>query len=191
MSIYDSRLLITGSSGYIGENLYFFLKKTGFKNIVLIDKKIKKKICNQFKIDLSKKKTVIISSSAAVYGYPKKNKINEKTISNPINSYGISKKITENYLKKKDNFIIFRFFNVIGTLTNNFDYNNSFSQKIFYKHKKKINKIDIFSRVNNNKILFPERDFIHIYDICRILMFSIIHFKKFKNLIINYLLCIW
>ena len=25
MSIYDSRLLITGSSGYIGENLYFFL----------------------------------------------------------------------------------------------------------------------------------------------------------------------
>lgn len=237
MSIYDSRLLITGSSGYIGENLYFFLKKTGFKNIVLIDKKIKKKICNQFKIDLSKKKTVknffknnkfdyiihlaaisniksfkknykkkikynllitkniiesinyktkfIISSSAAVYGYPKKNKINEKTISNPINSYGISKKITENYLKKKDNFIIFRFFNVIGTLTNNFDYNNSFSQKIFYKHKKKINKIDIFSRVNNNKILFPERDFIHIYDICRILMFSIIHFKKFKNLIIN------
>ena len=58
MSIYDSRLLITGSSGYIGENLYFFLKKTGFKNIVLIDKKIKKKISNQFKIDLSKKKTV-------------------------------------------------------------------------------------------------------------------------------------
>ena len=43
MSIYDSRLLITGSSGYIGENLYFFLKKTGFKNIVLIDKKNKKK----------------------------------------------------------------------------------------------------------------------------------------------------
>ena len=43
MSIYDSRLLITGSSGYIGENLYFFLKKTGFKNIVLIEKKIKKK----------------------------------------------------------------------------------------------------------------------------------------------------
>ena len=39
MSIYDSRLLITGSSGYIGENLYFFLKKIGFKNIVLIDKK--------------------------------------------------------------------------------------------------------------------------------------------------------
>ena len=64
--------------------------------------------------------------------------INENTILNPINSYGISKKITENYLKKKDNFVIFRFFNVIGTLTNNFDYNNSFSQKIFYKHKKKI-----------------------------------------------------
>ena len=56
MSIYDSKLLITGSSGYIGENLYFFLKKIGFKNITLIDKIIKKKISNQFKIDLSKKK---------------------------------------------------------------------------------------------------------------------------------------
>ena len=237
MSIYDSKLLITGSSGYIGENLYFFLKKIGFKNITLIDKKIKKKISNQFKIDLSKKKIVknffknnkfdyiihlaaisnirsfkknykkkinynllitknifesinyktkfIIASSAAVYGYPKKNKINEKTILKPINNYGISKKITEDYLKKKDNFVIFRFFNVIGTLTNNYSYNNSFSQKIFYKHKKKINKIDIFLKANNNKILFPERDFIHIYDICKILMFSIIHFKKFKNLTIN------
>ena len=60
---------------------------------------------------------VIFSSTAAIYGNENSSYIHEKSKISPINPYGESKLITENYLmKKKDKFnsIILRYFNVAG-----------------------------------------------------------------------------
>ena len=58
------------------------------------------------------------SSTAAVYGMPKEqNAIPESSDLKPINPYGESKLMFENYLREKSediNHIIFRFFNVAG-----------------------------------------------------------------------------
>ena len=71
-------------------------------------------LCNEY--DLS---NIIFSSTATVYGNPKKNNLlEEEDKINPINPYGESKVKTENYLKQLDsgniNFIILRYFNVAG-----------------------------------------------------------------------------
>ena len=60
---------------------------------------------------------IIFSSTAAAYGNPKNNLINENEILSPINPYGQSKVDTEEYLQKnndKFNSIILRYFNVAG-----------------------------------------------------------------------------
>ena len=62
---------------------------------------------------------IIFSSTAAVYGNPKKKIIEENTLLNPLNPYGLSKFETEKKLiqmkkDKKINFMILRYFNVAG-----------------------------------------------------------------------------
>tara|TARA_Y100000590_G_scaffold158219_1_gene181664 strand:- start:668 stop:1651 length:984 start_codon:yes stop_codon:yes gene_type:complete len=62
-------------------------------------------------------RNVIFSSTAAIYGNENSSYIHEKSKIFPINPYGESKLITENYLMKKKNklnFIILRYFNVAG-----------------------------------------------------------------------------
>jgi UDP-glucose 4-epimerase len=63
-------------------------------------------------------KTLIFSSTASVYGNPKKTPITENSKTQPISHYGKSKLKAENYIKKFSlgNFksIIFRFFNASG-----------------------------------------------------------------------------
>ena len=60
---------------------------------------------------------IIFSSTAAAYGDSNNNKpILENNILKPLNPYGESKVLTENYIKsrQKINYIIFRYFNVAG-----------------------------------------------------------------------------
>ena len=59
---------------------------------------------------------IIFSSTAAAYGDSNNKPILEKDILKPLNPYGESKVLTENYIKnnKKINYIIFRYFNVAG-----------------------------------------------------------------------------
>ena len=69
-----------------------------------------------FKNDLNK---VIFSSTAAVYGNPKKDKVIESDELNPLNPYANSKLMLENYLTNKSKnsnvkHIILRYFNVAG-----------------------------------------------------------------------------
>ena len=67
-------------------------------------------------------KNIIFSSTAAVYGMPKEQSaIPESSDLKPINPYGESKLMFENYLREKSediNHIIFRFFNVAGAYEN-------------------------------------------------------------------------
>ncbi|MBW5411068.1 NAD-dependent epimerase/dehydratase family protein, partial [Brachyspira hampsonii] len=69
-------------------------------------------------IDLSKKyniKKIISSSSAAVYGLPKKLPIDENHDTNPISYYGLSKLTMEKYIILSElNYVICRFSNVYG-----------------------------------------------------------------------------
>jgi len=62
----------------------------------------------------------VFSSTAAVYGIPKKLPISESALKNPINPYGMSKLMSENIIKdtakafKNFNYINLRYFNVAG-----------------------------------------------------------------------------
>ena len=64
-------------------------------------------------------KNIIFSSTAAVYGNPKKKSVNESDKLKPLNAYAKSKLMIEKYIlseNKKDNlnYIILRYFNVAG-----------------------------------------------------------------------------
>jgi len=64
-------------------------------------------------------KKIIFSSTAAVYGKPMYNPIDEKHSTNPINYYGFTKLSIENYLKwlsnmNKIKYVSLRYFNVAG-----------------------------------------------------------------------------
>jgi len=129
---------------------------------------------------------LIFASSAAVYGEVPRIKITESNSKKPANHYGLSKLACENIIKnffknKKNNYAILRYFNVVGSIVN-------------FKIKKKVNALfDIISnniknkkyKVNingsnlNTKDGTPERDFIHISDLCKI------HKKAYKYLKIN------
>jgi UDP-glucose 4-epimerase len=58
-------------------------------------------------------KKIIFSSTAAVYGN-NKNYVSETTKTNPLNPYASYKLKLENFIKKKFEFIILRYFNVAG-----------------------------------------------------------------------------
>ena len=141
--------------------------------------------CLKFKI-----KNFIFSSTAAVYGNHSK-KIKECFSKNPLAPYGKFKLKFENYLKKqKINYIIFRYFNVVGTdrkkrcgfqLQNNNLFLNIFKKfeknKTFYIHGNDYETIDGT----------PVRDFIHVEDLSKIHYFFTKNIKKknYSKIIIN------
>lgn len=64
-------------------------------------------------------KNIVFSSTAAVYGLPKSNEIDESHDTNPINTYGDTKLSIEKMIKRYSdayglNYIIFRYFNACG-----------------------------------------------------------------------------
>tara|TARA_B110000483_G_scaffold185425_1_gene219352 strand:+ start:6927 stop:7910 length:984 start_codon:yes stop_codon:yes gene_type:complete len=137
----------------------------------------------------------IFSSTAAVYGNPKfKKKINEKTKCSPINPYGYSKMVSEkdivnnSQLNKKFNFLIFRFFNVVGKIMSN-KYHKNKSKNLFDVILNKIKKKTTLKIYGNDFKTIDGtaiRDFIHVDDLCNALIHSINFLdKKKRNMILN------
>jgi UDP-glucose 4-epimerase len=136
-------------------------------------------------------KKFIFSSTAAVYGNTTISKISETVKLNPISPYGHSKamceKIIEDFKKnnKYFNYIILRFFNIIGKR---------------YRQKKKnyTNLFDLIDYNLQNKIIIkvygkdlktsdgtPVRDYLHVKNLSLIIIRIIRNFSKIKNNIYN------
>ena len=134
---------------------------------------------------------VIFSSSAAVYGNPKKDKIIESDELNPLSPYADSKLMLENYLidqSKNVNvkYIILRYFNVAGA-----------DQKMrtgliskFSTHlikiasevaTKKRNKLVINGDDYNTPDGTPIRDYIHVSDLADIHLKSLEYLLKYNK----------
>ena len=154
--------------------------------------KIKKflRMCNNLKIE-----NFFFASSAAVYGDCKKLPINENYITKPLNPYGESKLLAENFIKKyclrnKIKFIIFRFFNVSGAdvKLRSGSINSKTSgliKKICEQILRKRKKITIFGDNYNTKDGTCVRDYIHVSDVVDLIYKSFEKRKKLKNLIFN------
>ena len=157
-----------------------------FNNNVLATK-------NLVKFAFKKKSTkLIFSSSAAVYGKVSRDKISETNACQPVNYYGLSKLTSENIIhyalqNSKNNYAILRYFNVVGSIVD-------------FKIKKKINSLmDVISnkimrkkyKINVNGNNFdtqdgtPERDFIHIKDLCKIHEKTYKYLGKNKKVVLN------
>ena len=139
-----------------------------------------------FKNDLNK---VIFSSTAAVYGNPKKDKVIESDELNPLNPYANSKLMLENYLINKSKnsnvkHIILRYFNVAGADEKmRTGLISSFSTHLIKIASevatKKRNKLVINGDNYNTPDGTPIRDYIHVSDLADI------HLKSLEYLLKN------
>ncbi len=113
---------------------------------------------------IKNKSNLIFASSAAVYPLNIKEKINEKIDFYPSNSYGLSKKLSENYIirkkKKIKKYTIFRFFNVYGKKNDKSNYSSVIPTFI------KIAKQNKSMKINNGGN--QTRDFIHVNDVAEV-----------------------
>ena len=157
-----------------------------FNNNVLATKNLV-----QFAFQKPKTK-LIFSSSAAVYGKLSKGKISETDPCQPVNYYGLSKVACENIIynelkNKKNNYAILRYFNVVGSIM---DF--KIKKKIYSLYdiiskniSKKKYKININGNNLDTKDGTPERDFIHISDLCKIHEKIYKYLEKNKKVVIN------
>ncbi len=178
----------------------FFFKKKNFDLIIHLAafsgvQEFNKNVLKSFNNNVLATKNIIIfgfknpntklifSSSAAVYGKVARNKISENYPCNPANFYGLSKLACENIINnllknKNNNYAILRYFNVVGSVVN-FRIKkkvNALFDIVSDSVKRKKYKININGKNFNTKDGTPERDFIHIEDLCKI------HEKTYKNL---------
>ena len=148
---------------------------------------------NLVKFGFKNKKTkLIFASSASIYGKVSRGKISETTPCNPVNYYGLSKLACENiicnYFKnKKINYAILRYFNVVGSILK---YKIQKKTKSLFDTvgnniKKKKYEININGKKLNTRDGTPERDFIHIEDLCKIHKATFLYLKKNNNILIN------
>lgn len=148
---------------------------------------------NLIRFGFNKKKTkLIFSSSAAIYGKVSRGKVSESKVSEPVNYYGLSKLACENIINnglrnKKNSYAILRYFNVVGSIV---DFKikkkiNSLFDVISNSIKKKKYKININGKNLNTKDGTPERDFIHISDLCRVHKKIYEHLRKNKKIVLN------
>tara|TARA_B100000029_G_scaffold395983_1_gene393914 strand:- start:317 stop:1279 length:963 start_codon:yes stop_codon:yes gene_type:complete len=157
-----------------------------FNNNVLATKNL---VRFAFKEDKTK---LIFSSSAAVYGKVSENKIKETNECKPVNYYGLSKLACENIIKnelngKKNSYAILRYFNVVGSIV---DYRikkkiSSLLDVLENKIKSRKYKININGRNFDTKDGSPERDFIHVSDLCKIHEKTFKFLSKNKSVILN------
>jgi len=148
---------------------------------------------NILNFGFAKSKTkLIFSSSAAVYGKVSKDKITETRFKKPANFYGLSKLACENIIEqslkgKKNNYAILRYFNVVGS-TVDFEIKkkvNALFDIVVNNIKNKKYKININGKNFNTKDGTPERDFIHISDLCEIHKKVYKHLNKKSEIILN------
>ena len=117
-------------------------------------------------------KNIIFSSSAAVYGNPTEMlKSHENCHLAPINYYGVTKLVIEEYLNELQskfdfNVVIFRYFNVVGFSPNYLDFTNGINlvSKLIESIKYEA-KFRIYGKSLNTKDGTPIRDYINILDL--------------------------
>lgn len=136
-------------------------------------------------------KKIIFASTAAVYGDQKNNQpIKENSNLKPVNYYGKTKLICEDLIKKnfqlknQKNYIILRFFNVVGR--NFSDYKKNFSKNLFnilYEKFQTNKKFFIFGKNLKTKDGTPVRDFVYVDDLVEVIYKTII--LKRKSYILN------
>ena len=157
-----------------------------FNNNVLATK-------NLVRFAFQKKNTkLIFASSAAVYGKVSRDQISEKNDCQPANYYGFSKLASENIINyalqnNKNNYAILRYFNVVGSIV---DFKikkkiNSLMDIISNKIKRKKYKINVNGRNYDTVDGTPERDFIHINDLCKIHEKTYKYLGKNKKIVLN------
>ena len=160
------------------------------KNLYLKNNYYKSKIF--FKTCLEKGiKNFIFSSSAAVYGLSNI-KVNEGLKPKPLAPYGKSKLKFETYLKKykkKINYVMIRYFNVVGVEKKMRCGFGKYNKSLFYNLcesyiKKK--QFSIFGKSFNTKDGTAVRDYIHVSDLSKVhYQFAKIIKKRKLKLIIN------
>jgi UDP-glucose 4-epimerase len=134
-------------------------------------------------------KKLIFSSSATVYGKPKYLPVNEDHPTNPINPYGKSKLLIEEYLKslcdKYSNLSIvsLRYFNPVGSdksglLTDNPKKPNNLFPKILQVINGKFKYLPVFGKNYKTSNGTTIRDYIHILDLSDAHISSIRYLKK-------------
>jgi UDP-glucose 4-epimerase len=141
-------------------------------------------------------KNIIFSSTAAVYGEIENNdKVNEFTKTNPINPYGKSKLLAENiiidFAKAYDfNYIIFRYFNVIGAhkkyrLGQDIYKTCSLVSNIFKVLKGNNEFFELYGNDYSTKDGTCIRDYIHVVDLVKAHILSINLLEKNESEIFN------
>jgi len=153
-----------------------------FKNNVIATK-------NLIDYGFAKKNTkLVFASSAAIYGKVSSKKISEKEICKPANYYGLSKYACENIIKnqlnkQKRQYAILRYFNVVGSIVPFKIFKNT--RNLFDIISDNINKRKYKININGNrhdtKDGTPERDFIHINDLCEIHKKTFSYLNNTKN----------
>ncbi len=124
-------------------------------------------------------KRIIFSSSCSVYGKLNKSKISEDDKTLPLSPYGNSKLKGEKILKKlckqyKINFVILRYFNVVGAQVKNKPFLGQINkteqlfQNIYLFMRKHRRKFFIFGTNLKTKDGTCIRDFIHVMDLAEI-----------------------
>ena len=137
----------------------------------------------------SKIKNFIFFSSSNVYTEKKEGPYKEYNSTKPKNYYGKTKILIEKILQKNSksfkNLIILRLFNVVGYYSDFKYYENKYNFKrifnIFQNELKKKKFLKLHYYKINNKIIFPERDFIHVKDLNLLIMKIVSNFKKNSN----------
>ena len=136
-------------------------------------------------------KNIIFSSTAAVYGNPNKESVQENTNLNPLNPYGESKVQTENKLiqmqkENKINYVILRYFNVAGAdsklrsgqISNNTTHLIKVACEVVVGKR---NSVIIFGNNYNTRDGTAIRDYIHISDLADIHVKSLEYLLEKKH----------
>lgn len=132
-------------------------------------------------------KYFVFSSTAATFGVPKKDKINEEHIQDPINPYGRSKLMVEWILKDLEiayNFksVILRYFNASGAdpdglIGESHNPETHLIPIVLEVANKKRDYISVFGNDYNTKDGTCIRDYIHVYDLAKA------HIKSMEKMI--------
>jgi len=134
-------------------------------------------------------KNFIFFSSSNVYTEKIEGPYKENNPTKPKNYYGKTKIFIEKVLKKNNksfkNLIILRLFNVVGYYHDFKYYENKYNFKrifnIFQNELKKTKFLKLHYYTVNNRIEFPERDFVHIKDLNKLIIKMLSNFKKSTN----------
>tara|TARA_X000000950_G_scaffold180078_1_gene218393 strand:- start:12585 stop:13565 length:981 start_codon:yes stop_codon:yes gene_type:complete len=135
----------------------------------------------------------IFSSTAAVYGEKNNTKVSEKDKPKPESNYGLGKVFCEKIIKKecklnKINFMILRFFNVVGADLDNLSgpiKRGSLFKNLSKSILKKVSKINVYGKDFKTPDGSGLRDYIDVIDLANIVYLVIKHFDSKKNFILN------